>query len=183
MTAFENLVYDFNSKFIPESSIKSVSKIFPLCFIQSFVSKEEEKLSKLILTKNYVNMEVPIDSLIIKERVSNTESEHSWNDSNSIRYFGPIISDMVSPEVKFLSVQSRKMVKHTQTVRHQIALKDLNMQAHWKMFSLEFVNGNLRNFPAKYVRVFFWSGKRFKKFNTRLNFENQSYQIKTFFVS
>ena len=100
VSAFENLVYDFNCKFIPESSIKSVSKIFPLCFIQSFVSKEEEKLSKFILTKNYVNMEVPIDSFIIKERVSNTEREHSWNDSNSIRYFGPIISDMVSPEVK-----------------------------------------------------------------------------------
>ena len=100
VSAFENLVHHFNCKFIPESAIKNVSKIFPLCFIQSFVSKEEEKLSKFILTKNYVNMEVPIDSFIIKERVSNTEREHSWNDSNSIRYFGPIISDMVSPEVK-----------------------------------------------------------------------------------
>ena len=67
VVASENLGYDFNCKFIPETAIESPSKHFPLCFLQSFVSEKERKLSTFIRTKNHVNMEMPIDSFIDRE--------------------------------------------------------------------------------------------------------------------
>ena len=47
---------------MPETSVKNLSKVFPLCFLQ-IVS---ETFTIFIRTKNNVNMQMPIDSFIIK---------------------------------------------------------------------------------------------------------------------
>lgn len=46
---------------MPETSVKNLSKVFPLCFLQ-IVS---ETFTIFIRTKNNVNMQMPIDSFII----------------------------------------------------------------------------------------------------------------------
>ena len=56
----------FYCKFIPETAVKNLSKIFPFMF--------NTTLSIFIRTKNHLNMEMPIDSFIIIIIIYS----HSW---------------------------------------------------------------------------------------------------------
>ena len=67
-----DLVYDLNRKFITETGIENLSKVFSLCFIKSVFSKktkqtneQKKNINIFIRMKNHVIMKMPIDSFVI----------------------------------------------------------------------------------------------------------------------